>query len=112
MSLQTQQAESTSASKIKELGDFHPLVVARVVVEWARIDRLFPMQMWGHEYLGTHVTVGLDRYFIAYNAQQPQIYFYVTREIEALGKRLGQETWRTTPEELHERGCHARMERV
>ena len=96
-------------SGFETLQDFHPLIVARVVCEWARIDREFPQQLWGHEYLGTHARIGDHLFYIAYNAQQADVFIQITVEHEPTKT---QETYRLWLKDLKERGCQAGLERV
>lgn len=110
MTLSTvQQPETYVSERPMTLADFHPLVIARVVCEWSRIDREFPMQLWGHEYLGTHVRVGSCRYLIAYNAQQPKIFIQITEEDETTRT---QRTWRLWVDQLRIEGTQAILESV
>lgn len=48
-----------------QIGDLHPLVIARIVCEWAKMDPLFPMRMFGAGDRGRHVTVDSDRWHIS-----------------------------------------------
>ena len=104
--------EETSASEIRTVGDLHPLVVARLVAEWARIDREFPMRRFGEEMLGRHVTLGLDRWFVGRRDKGPTTSFTVTREIEGYGANLGQQSWEIQMDDLRRNGCKARMEPI
>lgn len=102
----TADIEQEHAFDAKELSDFHPLVIAKIVVEWARIDRNFPMQAWGHEYVGTHVRVESVKYYIGYNAQQAEHFLQLTAECE---KRKAQKTWRIWIKDLQAYGMKAEL---
>lgn len=84
------------------------------MIEWARIDpRHVPMPYWGNEYLGTHVTIGLDRWYIGRADKQAEAVIHITEEVGALGSGEGkghfQRTWTVPVTELREQGCNARL---
>ena len=104
-----EKTTNTHPSDFKKLGDFHPLVIARLVVEWARIDREFPMRQWGSDILGTHVTIGLDRYFVGRDDKQSVTYFQITLEKGSYGGAMSQTTWRFSLPDLQEKLCDVEL---
>lgn len=99
-------------STYKVLADLHPLVISRITVEWARIDREFPMRRWGEEYLGTHVTLGNDMWIIGRYDKGTEPVLQITLEKGARGGEKSQHNWRVPITELRERGCQAELGRI
>lgn len=105
-------AQYVGASAI-EISCLPMLVVARLVCEWARIDPLFPIKLWGHEYLGTPVTIANDRWLVGSNAQGTEHYVTVSLEQGAMGGAdKWQGTWRVTVNELREKEMEAELVKV
>ena len=103
-----QETTQEQASAFKEFGDLHPLVCARVVCEWARIDSLFPMRFWGNEMLGSHVTLGLDRWYVGRDDKNARMVLQITWHKGALGgPEKAEYTWRLDVQELTEKGNKA-----
>lgn len=95
-----------------ELSELHPLVIARIVVEWSRFDPTFPMRPWGFEMLGTHATVGNDTWNVGRLDKGTVPAFQITRNIGTFGGPRGQDTWRLDLKDLQDNGCGAKMVHV
>jgi hypothetical protein len=105
----TLQDPAQIASAYKTVADLHMLVIARIVVEWARIDNTFPMRHWGNEMLGSHVGLGLDRWYVGRDDKQAEYVLQITLDRGAYGGPKSQHNWRVSLKELQEKGCRARL---
>lgn len=94
------------------VGDLPLLVIARLVCEWARIDSTFPMRLWGADQLGTHVTIGNDRWYIGRKDKQADMVFRVTCDIGAYGRSQGEKSWEVGMDALRTFEGKARLEPV
>lgn len=108
-SLEPTSLRTTVFEKYQKVSDLHPLVVARIVCEWARIDSMFPMRFWGNDQLGTHAGLGNDRWYVGRDDKQAEMVLQITLDKEVLGRGEGQFTWRLPVSDLHLRGCNAEL---